>query len=231
MANMEVGVVLAAAGKSSRFGTPQDKKVFCEVHGKPLWQYSAEAFRSIEEVKQLILVVSPTDHDFFLNNYADQIKKLEITVVQGGTERADSVLNGLEALESGITHVAVHDAARPCIQSESIGRVLKAALESGAAILASACHSTLKRTGSNLVVQETIPRQGVWLAQTPQVFAREILERAYDQSENASVATDEASLVEAAGISVQVVAGPASNLKVTTLEDLQFVRFQLSGHR
>ena len=224
----QFAVILPAAGKSRRFADPYYKKVFATVSSKPLWMYSAEMFSKRDDVAQIIMIISPEDKDFFNEKYAGNAAMLGVQAVLGGAERADSVQNGLNEVRDDIPLVAVHDAARPCIATPWIDAVFSAASQTGAAILATPCSSTLKRVNDD-TIQETVPRDGLWLAQTPQVFRTELLREAYVRHPNPSLATDEASLVEACGQQVKVVAGSPLNIKVTTKADLKFVEMALKA--
>lgn len=218
----EFAVILAAAGKSSRFGDLFKKKVYVNVGAKPLWMFAAEAFSRRPDVGQLILVIAPDDKELFNEKYAGNAAMLGFQTVVGGTERADSVLNGLREVRDDMPFVAIHDAARPCLADAWIDSVFATARQSGAAILATPCHSTLKRVDPDGRIIETVSRKGLWLAQTPQVFRTKLLRDAYLAHPRPSDATDEASLVEALGQSVSVVEGSPMNIKVTTKADLKF---------
>jgi 2-C-methyl-D-erythritol 4-phosphate cytidylyltransferase len=212
-------VILPAAGKSSRFRDAHYKKPFIPLENRPVWLHSAERFVNRDDVKQLIIVISPEDKDEFYSKFGANIAILGIEVVEGGAERADSVQKALERVSSNADFVAVHDAARPCIADEWIDRVFAAAEKDGAAMLAIPVAGTLKRVGKDHTVQETVAREGLWEAQTPQVFRRELLVKAY-ANRGREPATDDAQLVERLGHKVTVVPGSPVNLKITTREDL-----------
>lgn len=214
-------VILAAAGRSSRFGStaPREKKVFRELKGRAVWLRSAEAFLNREDVAQILVVVSPDDVDWFKEKYQPNLAFTEIEVVEGGAERADSVKNALDRTNPDIDYVAVHDAARPLIVSKWIDAVFNAAIETGAAIPGLPISSTLKRVDSGRVI-ETVPRTGLFAAQTPQVVQRDLLLRAYAERGDLN-ATDEAGLVENIGEAVAVVDGSPLNIKITSQEDLR----------
>lgn len=215
-------VILAAAGKSSRFGDPYKKKVFSSLGTKPLWMFAAEAFSKRNDVEQLIVVIAPDDTEMFQEKFAGVAAMLGFQVVVGGVERADSVLNALQEIRDSSGFVAIHDAARPCIAETWIDQVFSVAKKTDAAILAMPCHATLKRVNENSEIVETVPRTGLWLAQTPQVFRTQLLRDAYAAHPTPSTATDEASIVESFGHSVAVVEGSPLNIKVTTRADLKF---------
>jgi 2-C-methyl-D-erythritol 4-phosphate cytidylyltransferase len=214
-------VIIAAAGRSSRFGghSPREKKVFRELQGRPVWLRSVEAFVDRPDVAQTIVTVSPNDLDWFKEKYAPNLGFRDLDIVAGGDERADSVMNALARVQSDIDFVAIHDAARPLIVKQWIDDIFQAAEKHGAAIPATPISSTLKRiTGDSIV--ETVPREKLFAAQTPQVFRRELILEAYAQRGDFE-ATDEASLVERLGHAVHVVKGSLMNIKITTQEDLK----------
>jgi 2-C-methyl-D-erythritol 4-phosphate cytidylyltransferase len=224
-------VILAAAGKSTRFGDPFSNKVFVNLNDKPLWMYAAEKFSARNDVEQILIAISPDDKEQFNEKFAGNAAMLGIQAVLGGAERADSVRNALREVRAEIPYVAIHDAARPCIAEQWIDKVFAAAQKSKAAILATPCSSTLKRVDKDSRISETIPRERVWLAQTPQVFQCDLLREAYAVHPDASSATDEASLIEALPgevkekfgcVGVTVVEGSPLNIKVTTKSDLKF---------
>ncbi|MCE9605367.1 MAG: 2-C-methyl-D-erythritol 4-phosphate cytidylyltransferase [Planctomycetia bacterium] len=214
-------VILPAAGKSSRFRDKNYKKPFVPLGGKPVWLYSVERFLARSEVKQVILVIAPEDREEFDRKFSANVTFLGIEVVAGGAERADSIQNGLARLKPEIEFVAVHDAARPCIADEWIGRVFAAAEKTDAAILGVPVASTLKRVTADGTIEETVSRANLWEAQTPQVFRKELLLEAYAKRAGFQ-ATDDAQLVERLGRKVAVVAGSPINMKITTQDDLRF---------
>ncbi|MFN9369664.1 MAG: 2-C-methyl-D-erythritol 4-phosphate cytidylyltransferase, partial [Planctomycetia bacterium] len=151
-----------------------------------------------------------------------------ITLAVGGAQRADSVRNGLEKLAPEIDMVAIHDAARPCIASVWIDRVFEAGARTGAAILATPVVGTLKRVGPDHTITGSVDRTGLWEAQTPQVFARELLERAF-ASRREGQPTDEAQLIESLGCRITVVPGSPINLKITSPDDLRLAEKALGA--
>lgn len=220
-------VILAAAGKSSRFKDKNYKKPFAPLEGRAVWLHSAEKFLNRDDVKQLVLVISAEDREYFQSKFAANAAILGINVVDGGAERADSIQKALEKINSDINFVAVHDAARPCIANEWISEIFAAAEKSGAAIPAIPVAGTLKRVSGG-TIQETVPRDGLWEAQTPQVFRRELLLKAYAQR-GGFVATDDAQLVERLGQKVTIVPGSVINLKITNREDLRLAEHAMKA--
>lgn len=213
-------VILAAAGKSSRFRDKNYKKVFAPLDNRAVWLHSAERFLNRDDVCQLILVIAPEDREYLNFKFAANISILGITVVEGGAERSDSIEAALGRVKTEATHICVHDAARPCLANEWIDKVFEAACKSGAAILAVPVTGTLKRVGPDRTIQETVSRADLWEAQTPQVFRRELLLEAYARR-GGFQATDDAQLVERLGKPVSIVQGSPINIKITTQEDLR----------
>ena len=213
-------VILPAAGASSRFKDKNYKKPFAPLAERAVWLHSAERFLNRPDVKQLIVVISPDDREYFDFKFSSNVVILGIEVVEGGRERADSIERALARVKSDIDFIAVHDAARPCLAGEWIDKVFQAAERSGAAILASPVAATLKRVRADQTIEETVPRERLWAAQTPQVFRRQLLLDAYAKR-GGFQATDDAQLVERLGERVTVVPGSSLNLKITTQEDLR----------
>ncbi len=213
-------VILPAAGRSTRFGAA-DKKPFLDLAGRAVWLRAADVFAGRADVCQLLVVVAPQDVDPFRRRFAPDLAAVRADVVEGGRERFESVANALRRLGPGADFVAVHDAARPCVTPALVDAVFARAAESGAALLAVPVADTVKRGDAAGRVTGTVAREGLWLAQTPQVFRRDWLVAAYDRRESLGPdVTDDARLVEAAGHAVHLVTGSAANLKITTPDDL-----------
>ena len=214
-----LAVILPAAGKSTRFHDKHYKKPFIPLEDRALWLHAAEKFLNRDDVKQTILIISPEDREDFFSKFGANVAIHGIQVVYGGAERSDSVANALAHVKPDVDFVAIHDAARPCIANEWIDSVFAAAQKTGAAILAIPVAGTLKRVTGNLI-QETVSRQNLWEAQTPQVFRRELLIQAYAQR-GTTPATDDAELVERLGHPVTIVPGSPINMKITTKDDMR----------
>lgn len=255
---LNIAVILPAAGQSRRFGAKQGQsKLSVEIGRKAVLLRAVELFANRAEVKQVIVAGDPDDMTAFRFRWGEPLGILGVTIVPGGrVERWETVRNALAALGDEITHVAVHDAARPVTDPATIDRVFEAAKSHGAVIPAVPIHATIKRveecvaaasdadpldailggTGKTGVkaqrVIETVPRKGLWAVQTPQVFERKLLERAYAQVSsgklNASQITDDAGLVEALGEAVVVVEGDAMNVKITLPQDVAFAEAVLA---
>jgi 2-C-methyl-D-erythritol 4-phosphate cytidylyltransferase len=224
----QFAVILPAAGQSSRFNDKNYKKPFAPLANKPVWLHSAERFLARDDVKQLIVVISSEDREQFTFKFGANVAILGIDVVEGGAQRSDSVSKALARVKPNIEFVAVHDAARPCLADQWITSVFDAARKSGAAILGVPVTSTLKRVAANGEIVETAPREGLWEAQTPQVFRRELLLEAYARRGDFQP-TDDAQLVERIGHPVTVVTGSSINLKISTREDLRLAEQALKA--
>ena len=213
-------VLIAAAGKSSRFNDPAYKKPFIKLHQKPVWLHSVERFQKRSDVKQVIIVISPEDEDEFMTKFGANVAVLGLDVALGGKQRSDSVRHGLDKVADQIDFVAIHDAARPCVSEDDIQAVFEQAEKMGAAILATPVTSTLKRVVTGDQIEETVDRSSLWQGQTPQVFRKEILLEAYRKIGDQKP-TDEAQLIEMTGGKVVIVEGSSLNIKITTRGDLR----------
>jgi len=228
---MSVAALVLAAGRGDRLGEGLPK-AFVALAGKPLLAHALAALGASRSIDVVIPVIAPADRgrwEALLSQLAAH-EKLAAAVV-GGAERQDSMAAGLAALPRDVTHVAVHDAARPLVRPEAVERVVRAALRDGAAILAVPVRDTIKRVRGGRVV-ETPDRSECFAAQTPQVFRVEVLREALAKAVAAGrVGTDDAQIVEALGVAVTVVAGDVDNIKVTHPEDLPLAERMLSRRR
>ena len=219
-----LSAIIVAAGSSERMGFD---KLFALVSGKPVIAHTIAAFENTKCVDEIILV-GRADGLGELQKIVGQPTKVK-QIVAGGAERSDSVRVGLDRLNPKSDFVAVHDAARPMITPEKISRVFEVCWTSGgAATLAEPINDTLKRADVDLVVKESVDRTGVYGMQTPQVFARKLLEEAYQLVAKKKIAvTDEVSAVELLGRSVVLVPNHDFNFKITYPRDLPLAEFVL----
>lgn len=217
-----VAVIIPAAGRSSRFGGAE-KKPFVSLDGRPVWLRSAEAFWNRDDVSKVYIVVAPEDRDDFRTRFGHLLAFANAEVVIGGAERFESVANALARVPESVPLVAVHDAVRPLVTPALIDAVVAAAAERGAAMLAVPVADTLKQVEPETNrITGTLPRAGVWQAQTPQVFRRDWLVEAYARRAALTVPiTDDAQLIEALGHAVVAVPGSPQNFKITTKDDLE----------
>lgn len=217
-------VVVVAAGRSTRMRGID--KVFMPLRDIPLLAYCLDTFERSAVVRAIVLVVSDSNLAQGRELVATRGFAKVHAVVAGGRRRQDSVRNGLDALPAG-DWVAVHDGARPFVEEAMLRRGLEAAQATGAAAAAVPVRDTIKQVGDEREVVSTPARESLWAAQTPQVFRRELLERAHREVDDD--ATDDAGMVERVGGRVTVFEGSPWNIKVTTPEDLVIAEAIASG--
>ncbi len=216
----KISVIVVAAGKGSRFGG-SEKKILAKIDGRPMFLRSLEHFINRDDVIQTLLVIAPEDQEDLKQKFGANLGFLGVQSVLGGKERTDSVANALGKVRDDAELVAIHDAARPCVSTAMIDAVFSEAGKTGAAILAAPLRGTIKRAGESGFIDATVPREGLYEAQTPQVFKRHVIIDAYGKrAQVPGPVTDDAQLVEAAGHAVAIVESDFSNLKITTRGDM-----------
>lgn len=217
--------MLVAAGRSSRMGA-RLRKPFLELDGAPVLVRAAEALARAPSVARIVVVV----HEDDLERAAEALRRPELAarieaIVSGGDERIDSVRKGALVRCDGIETILVHDGARPLVAPAAVEQVIAAARAHGAALLALALSETVKRSSDGRWAEETLPRESLWRAQTPQAFEarrfRELLERA---ARDGFRPTDDSALWERYVGPVALVPGSPANLKITDAEDLEIAR-------
>jgi 2-C-methyl-D-erythritol 4-phosphate cytidylyltransferase/2-C-methyl-D-erythritol 2,4-cyclodiphosphate synthase len=219
-----VGVIVVAGGRGTRAGTAMPKQLI-ELGGRTVLQRSVAVFDAHPATTAMVVVV-PAD---LLADARELVgpTRVECRFTGGGARRQDSVRAGLAAMPDGPGLILVHDAARPFVDAALIDRVIAAAWRTGAVVPAVAARDTVKRVPApGHLVAETIPREEVWLAQTPQGFRRPVLEEAVALGAAGVEATDETMLVERAGRPVEVVEGDDRNVKITTADDVMKAKQQ-----
>lgn len=203
-------------------------KQLLDLAGKTLLRRSVEAFDAHPRVNSLVVVL-PDDLVLEASSLVGATHR-PCGVTAGGERRQDSVRQGLSALPRDVDLVLVHDAARPFVNAAVIDRVIDAARDTGAAVPAVPSRDTVKQADpAGRVVRATLPRDEIWLAQTPQGFRRDVLSAAVARGAGAGEATDEAMLAEQAGQPVSIVDGDPENIKITTPEDLAAARRALAA--
>src|SRR5438552_6795598 len=219
----DVGVIVPAAGRGARAGKGAIKQ-FRTIAGVPMLARAIRPFAQQPRVLEIVVALPPefVEHPPpWLSEVAGHLLRL----VPGGLTRADSVLAGLGALSPAVGVVLIHDAARPFVASETVSEVIRRASAGVGAIAAIPLVDTLKRAEPRgQRVFETVPRPGLWRAQTPQGFPRAALEEAYrswQANGSGADATDDAALVEASGFPVELVHDRTTTLKITTPEDFR----------
>ncbi|MBP0124310.1 MAG: 2-C-methyl-D-erythritol 4-phosphate cytidylyltransferase [Nitrospira sp.] len=217
----QVIALVPAAGRGLRMGGSIPKQ-FLALGGEPLIIQSLLALQAATVVDQIILAVPPADIDYCQREIVAKHRFTKVTkVVAGGAERQDSVRQALAEVPSDTEIVLVHDAVRPFLTQGMIVEVVAAARKSGAAIVAIPMRDTVKQVGPDGMIERTVDRALLWLAQTPQAFRRDWIEEAHRKAQAEGVrATDDAFLVERLGHAVAVVEGSGENIKVTRPEDL-----------
>ena len=209
---MSKAAIIVASGSSRRMGFD---KLSAELRGKPVLWHSVRAFSSLDSISQIIVVTMP-ERFAWLSDLGPKLIR-----VDGGAERPDSVAAGLAALKDDITHVAIHDGARPLVSPDSIRDTFQAAEKSGAASLARRVTETLKRATPEGITTGSVSRDNLWIMETPQVFSKELILKAYArvQSGDAQI-TDEVSALQLLGQGTTLVENSSPNPKITVQADL-----------
>ena len=217
--------IIVAAGASRRMNG-QDK-IFALLAGRPVLAHTIAAFEGCQEVTEIVVVVRRGNVARCRELMAEYGFSKITSVCAGGKRRQDSVAAGLAKLDK-CDWVIVHDGARPLVTVRLIRQGLQAARETGAAVAAVPVTDTIKRSGDDNIVRETLDRSNLWAVQTPQVFRYDILIKAYRQA--TGDATDDATLAEAAGGRVKLYTGDYDNIKITNPDDLALAEVLLKKH-
>lgn len=228
---MPVGAVLVAAGRGRRFGAGGPPKQFRSLNGRPLFHWPLRVLERTPAVTAIVMVV-PQDRRLWTDRYLKRagFKKV-VAVVPGGAERFDSVRAGLRALPGPCDLVLVHDAARALVTRPVVDRVIRAARRTGAALAAWPVPDTIKegvQRAGRWSVRRTVPRAGLWLAQTPQGFRRTETRAFFEMT---GPLTDDVQALERSGRPVEIVRGSADNFKVTLPEDFDLCRRLLTARK
>ena len=231
---MHVTAIIAAGGRGQRFGGARPKQLL-SVAGRPVLERSVAAFLTHPSIDEIVVALPAglaDDPPGYLRGTSKPLR-----IVAGGPRRQDSVANAFRAVSERSDVIVIHDAARPFASAGLIARTIAAAAESGAALAAVQANDTVKQghllpaaaaspSGDVWIVDATLPRESIFLAQTPQAFRREVLREALALGEDA---TDEAALAERAGHIVRIVEGEVSNIKITTPGDLAVAETHARG--
>jgi 2-C-methyl-D-erythritol 4-phosphate cytidylyltransferase len=198
------------------------RKQFRPLGGLPLVVHSLRVFQASPVIDAVVLAVPEAELHYCRTDIVERYAFTKVThVVAGGKERQDSVRRALAVVDEGVRLVVIHDAVRPCVTEEMVREVVEAASADGAAIVALPMRDTVKQVADDHLIQRTIDRKPLWLAQTPQAFRRDWLGEAHRKAESEGLAaTDDAFLLEWMGHPVRVVEGSGENIKVTRPEDL-----------
>jgi 2-C-methyl-D-erythritol 4-phosphate cytidylyltransferase len=208
-------VVITAAGNATRFG---ENKLLLEIAGKPLIARTVEQFVKCPLVDEIIVAARKQEISLYQELFRQY--DFDIKVVEGGSERIESMYQGVKASRGDI--IVTHDGARPLTPVWLIENLIQAAEEYGAAMIAVPPSATIKHAGTDLIIHSSLPRSTTWIAQTPQGFKRAILLESLESAiqQNYFVATDDSEIVAMCGHPVKIVPGDPVNMKVTVRSDL-----------
>lgn len=231
--NKKIVAIIPAAGRGIRFGGKKPKQ-FMEILGKPLLVWTIEAIAKCEGISEHIIPLPAEKFDEYYSYIEPYLSclNMKIRFISGGAERYETVWKALQMVDNTCAWVLVHDGARPMISPNLVNRVIKTAMETDAAIAAISATDTVKNVRNNRVCT-TLDRDTIWLAQTPQVFRRNILLEAYERVINCSkdcvLGTDDAWFVEQIGHPVHIVSGERQNIKITTNDDMEWFRWKMEN--
>jgi len=221
---MKVTAVVPSAGRGKRIKS-RIQKPYLNLGGKPVLAHTLEALNSSSSIDDIIVAVDKnaiTKAKKIIDRY--KIRKVT-AVVQGGRRRSESVYNCLKLVDTGCDYVVIHDGARPFIDEGTIKRALNAAKKGGASVAGVPLVPTIKVVDKNLNVVSTPPRHRFWITQTPQVFKRDLILKAYRSFGARKMdPTDDSTLVESMGVKVKMVMGSYRNIKITTPEDIKLAK-------
>jgi 2-C-methyl-D-erythritol 4-phosphate cytidylyltransferase len=216
-----VSAIIVAAGKGIRMQGAA-RKQYMELSGQPVLAYSVITFDACPLIREIFLVVPKEDIDDCQKKIVSKLDLMKrVQLVPGGVHRQDSVYNGLQSLDKKTDTVVIHDGVRPFIRSEELTACILGAKDVGACILGNPAGDTLKRVDKSHMVEETLNRESIWLAQTPQAFQYDLIVKAHEAARrDGYIGTDDSSLVERLGIDVKMITGSKYNIKITLQEDL-----------
>jgi 2-C-methyl-D-erythritol 4-phosphate cytidylyltransferase len=227
-----VVALVPAAGRGLRMGGSVPKQ-FLSLGGQPIVLHTLRLLHTSSVIDEVILAVPQSEMEYCLSeivarHHFTKVKK----VVPGGKERQDSVRHALEQVHENVEVVLVHDAVRPFLTERMVEEVVTVARVKGAAIIALPMKDTVKQVGADRVIERTVDRHSLWLAQTPQAFRRDWLLEAHRKAHAEGIrATDDAYLVEWCGHPVSVVEGSGENIKITRPEDMMIGEAILAGRK
>jgi len=216
-----VSAIIVAAGKGIRMkGTM--RKQYLDLSGRPVLAHSIMTFDSCSLVDEIFLVIPREDVEYCQKKIISLLDlKNHINLVHGGDKRQDSVYNGLKAITKNTETVVIHDGVRPFIQPEDLKECILVSKKYGACILGTPASDTLKRVNKSDIIETTLSRENIWLAETPQAFKYDLILNAHETARrDGYVGTDDASLVERMGKDVKIINGGRFNIKITKKEDL-----------
>jgi len=223
---MKVSAIIPAAGSGERFGEVKQFKLFS---GRPLIFHTLKLFLQSDYIDEIIVAVPSANVDSTHRDVLSMSAGKPVKVVAGGTRRQDSVKNGIDVSDSHSTLVCIHDAARPFVTEDLIQRSISACEFADGAVVGIPSKDTVKFSENGLI-KETLDREKIWLAQTPQCFHKnKLLQALYNAEKENLIGTDESALMEAMGFSIKLVDGESNNFKITTKDD--WIRAELVASR
>lgn len=231
---MTIGIVIVAAGRGERVGSPDEgPKQYRPIGGRPVIAHTLDTFLSWQRRGPIVVVIHPDDEELYAAATVG-LAASDITLAFGGNTRQRSVYEGLKALSATeATHVMIHDAARPFVDHAMLDRIAEAFDDGVDAVLpAVAVTDTLKRSGSDGLVHETVPRSGLYAAQTPQSFLLSEIRSAHEKAAalRRDDFTDDAAIAEWSGLSVSIVEGSVDNIKLTVKRDMTMADERLTAN-
>lgn len=226
--NKKVTAIILAAGMGGRMNLGYNK-IFFDFK-KPLICYTLDVFEKNKDIDEIIIVSAKGEEKKF-NEILDKENYQKISkIVEGGETRQDSSRIGVKSSDGDI--IILQDGARPFTKSEIISNSIQLAVEFGSAIVAVLCKDTVKLAKENEMIEKTVDRSKLWMAQTPQIFQRDIILEAHEDAKDDNfIGTDEASLIERMGGEVKLVMGSYDNIKVTTEEDLLLAQLIIDKYK
>lgn len=217
-----ITALIPAAGYGTRMGSVQNKQ-FMLLNGKPVLIHTLEVFAGEALISDVIVITREDEVEYCKDLLQKYSFSKKVTVVAGGKERQHSVWNGLQHVPDECNIVVIHDGARPLLLPQILHVALQTAQSYPAVVVGVPVKDTIKKVGTDGIVISTPERAGLWAIQTPQIFAKDIVVKAYSQAwEKGILATDDSALVEALGEKVKILQGSYENIKITTPEDILF---------
>jgi len=232
MAKMKITAIIPAGGSGRRMQSSEAKQ-YLLLQGIPLLVHTLRTFQGASIIEDIVLVVPAADVARIQSDIVDAFAMTKIRrVVAGGRERQDSVRNGLAALPADCEIVLIHDAARPFVSPTLIEKAVDGAMREGAVAVGVRARDTIKHCDGEGRVIDTLDREQIWMAQTPQAFRRATIVAAHQKAqEDNFYGTDDAALVERMGVPVRMIEGFSDNIKITTTADLAWAEYRLSKRK
>jgi len=224
---MEKVVAIIVAGGIGKRMTTNIAKQYLLLGGIPILSHTLLKFEKVSSINDVILVVPPGDREYVQHSIVEKFNLSKVRSIQeGGRQRQDSVRNGLAMVEDAKGIVLIHDGARPFITTDLIELSIERVEKTGALVVGMPAIDTVKSVEGGNWIKETLQRDFLWFAQTPQVFRADIIKKAYEKAyAEGFYGTDDAEVVERMGITVEMMRGSSANIKITTPEDLVLGEF------